>query len=1158
MHCHYNKDIFILGFKGKADFELDRHRIEIDIKEKDTDALRECLEKQCAGLTSNQKIGGLTTEESLVLSLLQHYSSCFWLKSLDYASLTVMKGFEWLDESTWNKFRATIGMSETITAEQVGELWKRFHDFWVQEKIKTKQVQENPKNSDPQIICFGFDKGFKLSLSSTHPTTVQPPPTSTKYILWYDGVTKCFDAITCLSNFYQETASYWDFLMLRAEICLDHFFEREFVATSDDALESRFDLLSDEVNSIGKTFDSFQQQFNQWKMGDEFDHLVLDMDHCIRWPDEDSKDSASAWCEQLWQVTASCLARQTKQAIIDRRRKIEINQRETNSEIDKIQENIERLLHADIGKGRQAKKETDGELAFNQLLLDLYNPGFVPDYNLACERKNHKIYKEKNASQLALNVFALLHPPSSANKEKRAALEKYVKNQSNKNKVLKELHSALNNFVGREISDGITRNHILTIQGEASIVLKKIASSVQLDGLQKIVINAQRVIYVDCDWKVPGISVTLSAPLIRVVSAPGVEKRTITTSGYDGKEHKSLKAADGNGAGASGSHGLAGEDGEHAGNVRIDCESFIGRLKIVAHGGKGADGQNGGDGQPGHKGSDGADGIFPSEQAEGSTWHFFGTRLYESEGWPGSRGGDGGSGGNSGKGGRGGRGGQLYFVSSHHDRPTDLSQFIERDCADGQDGKDGQPGRGAPGGTGGKDGQDAFLYFKPDNSWSLKGQWRRHKGSRTDLEKVCLFKSNIIMLGYKIREENFPKRYAAQGKHGNKGKIPVADHLQQRDRSSNATADVVASQLDNFHQSGSDERERHLETTRRDVWAETDAESINRIIEERKTISRHKETLEVLNQQLKRLDEIGLRVRSKIQETFEQRITQQAVVSQRITRQQKLNDDLVGLGASGSVTTDPGRDIRSAHPVSDQPTAAIQCLAKLNAWISSLMMSKDDNNKNVLPILRTVQSLVLNLSLDDHEKEWNSIEKIFNEMSSDPLKLADSLKFIGSNLRLIISLADQSPATDLIKNLEEYLASTGRDREAATKNTICVLHEFYRHPIKFEEVINLLTSPSDSDWTQQSHILLGLFFDKWMLSSITKTIFQVSANEELGQSRASLFTKVWLQCSPLSKWTRSATLSDAVEKWLEGVFFFLNKFQSSISSPDEVFIFYIL
>jgi hypothetical protein len=516
----------------------------------------------------------------------------------------------------------------------------------------------------------------------------------------------------------------------------------------------------------------------------------------------------------------------------------------------------------------------------------------------------------------------------------------------------------------------------------------------------------------------------------------------------------------------------------------------------------------------------------------------------------------GGSGGNSGKGGRGGLGGQVHFVSSHRDRPTDSSQFIERDCADGQNGKDGQPGRGAPGGTGGKRGQDAVLYFKPDKSWSyiLKGQWRRHKGSRTDLDKIYLL--NIIM-GYKIREDSCPRRQrAAEGKRGNEGKIPVADHLQQREHSSrNATADV-ASKLDSLRQSGSDERERQLEATRYDERA-NETESINRIVEERNVISRHEEALAVDRQRLERLDEICLRVRSKMKETFEQRIVLQSVVGQRITRQMKRNfeDEDLGLDASGGVAiTDFGRDIRSGHPVSDQPAAAIRCLAELDAWISSLMMSKDDNNKNVLPILRTVQSLVLNLNLDDHENEWNSIEKIFSEMSSDPLKLADSLKFIGSNLRLIISLSDQSPARDLIKTLERLLAPTVHDRGAATQNAICVLHEFRQRPIKVKQVIALLSRISD--WTQQSNILLGLFFNEWLLSTITKTILEVSgSNEQLGRSRASLFTEVWLQCSPLSnKWTSSSLSSTAVNQWLTKVNFFLTIFKCQISSHDEILL----
>ena len=652
----YSKRVLVLGL----------HNIEIEnqiIKSADTDALREYLEKQCAGLTSNHKNGDLTAQESLVLSLLQHYTSRYRLNSLDYASLIVTKGLEWLEESTWNKFRATAldfhGSSKSITVQQVTDLSTKFHQFWVQ--------QHSTNSFNPEIICVGLGKDFKLSFESTSYS-------HTIYHLWYDKKTKCFEAITRLSNFYQDTASYWEHLILRAEICFNQFFKMEFGGLSDNKLESRFNERNEEIKSIGNTFDSFKRQFEKWKIGDEFHHIVLDMENCISSPDENSKDSVSVWCEQLWQILARCLAHQCEQAFIDEKRKIEMKRRETNSEIDKIQENIERL-NWEIAKARQRVNTIDRrgadedilleQLAWNQLLLDLANPGFVPDYKLACERQNHNIFKEGNACLLAVKVNDLLHLSSTTvSKERRAKLEKYMKKQSNTNQILKELRSALDKFVGREINNGTTRNQILTINGESSVVLRKIASSVKLDKCQEIVIIAERVIYVDCDWTVPGINVTLSAPLIHIIRSPdGGGERTITTSGRDGIKHENFKANDGNGAGASGSHGLTGQDGEDAGNINIYCQNFIGRLKIVARGGKGSDGQDGGDGQPGLKGQDGQDGTFPNEPVEGYDSYWFANirgiqLLYQSDGWPGKPGGAGGSGGNGGKGGRGGFGGR--------------------------------------------------------------------------------------------------------------------------------------------------------------------------------------------------------------------------------------------------------------------------------------------------------------------------------------------------------------------------------------------------------------------------------------------------------------------------------------------------------------------
>jgi hypothetical protein len=934
----------------------------------------------------------------------------------------------------------------------------------------------------------------------------------------------------------------------------------EFGGLSDNKLESRFNERNEEIKSIGNTFDSFKRQFEKWKIGDEFHHIVLDMENCISSPDENSKDSVSVWCEQLWQILARCLAHQCEQAFIDEKRKIEMKRRETNSEIDKIQENIERL-NWEIAKARQRVNTIDRrgadedilleQLAWNQLLLDLANPGFVPDYKLACERQNHNIFKEGNACLLAVKVNDLLHLSSTTvSKERRAKLEKYMKKQSNTNQILKELRSALDKFVGREINNGTTRNQILTINGESSVVLRKIASSVKLDKCQEIVIIAERVIYVDCDWTVPGISVTLSAPLIHIICSPGVSKRTITTSGRDGIEHENLKANDGNGAGASGSHGLAGQDGEDAGNVNLHCQNWIGRLKIVARGGKGVDGQDGGDGQPGLKGHDGQDGTYPNEPVEGYDSYWFAWMrgiqlLYQSDGWPGKPGGAGGSGGNGGKGGRGGFGGQVKYSRLES---TNFPESIEKDNAEGPNGEDGQPGSGASGGSGGKNGLDAFLYFEPENMWPFfirnTGKWRKHKGARNDLEEQRIWQ---IPIGYKICN-NSSSRLAAEGKRGTQGKKAAADQLRRKFRSSsNSNSLETTSQFD--HQTRSDEyereRERQSEARRRDEQQRAkENESINRIsrdvVGERNAISRHEQSLVADQQRLKSMDESRQRVQAKIQQTFEQRVVHQSVVGQRIARQVKLNlddDNHFGLSASSElIANDLALDIRSGRPVSGKLTASLDCLAKLDSF-----KSKGESNNLLLKNSQLVQSLVLNLGLDKHDNEWNSIEKIISQISKtgDPQNSIDSLEFITSNLPLILQLVDQSPTSNsLIEIL--YMAVTSSDQETtAETDVICILHKFHQRPIKIQHVIDLICEKLD--WTQESHILLGLFLDKWLLSTITQKIFKVYDNEELGHLRSSLFIKVWMQCSLVSN--AAVLSSDAVNEWFQHVQQFVSQLE---------------
>jgi hypothetical protein len=392
----------------------------------------------------------------------------------------------------------------------------------------------------------------------------------------------------------------------------------------------------------------------------------------------------------------------------------------------------------------------------------------------------------------------------------------------------------------------------------------------------------------------------------------------------------------------------------------IDCESFTGHLKIVARGGKGADGQDGGDGQPGHKGSDGADGTFPSNYAEGYTWYYFDRKfLYENKGRPGNPGGNGGSGGNSGKGGLGGQGGLVEITVSQ----SDVTNLFERDCEKGKTGKNGNPGRGAPGGSGGKHGQDAFLYFEPDKWSSIvnTGQWRRHKGSRTNLEKVCL--ANRI-IGYS-NKFGFPRiwissmRYAAAGKRGNEGQISEADDVPQRNHPFNAFADETASQFySHRHKTrkqddGDLEWESKLEAIRSAERQQAEeAESIDRMsrdmVGEQNAISRHEKVLASDLKRLRRLKRIRLRVRSKILEIFEQCVVQQSVVGQTITRQIKLNfkddDDFV---LASSVSRDSGRDVRSGRLVSEKSTVTQRCLVKFHELVNLIKFFKSKAIKRI-------------------------------------------------------------------------------------------------------------------------------------------------------------------------------------------------------------------
>lgn len=121
------------------------------------------------------------------------------------------------------------------------------------------------------------------------------------------------------------------------------------------------------------------------------------------------------------------------------------------------------------------------------------------------------------------------------------------------------------------------------------------------------------------------------------------------------------------GASERGKDGAKGGDGQNGGDVQIIAEDILGRLDIMANGGRGGRGQNGGAGGPGKDGTDGQD----ATGGMGQVYRFWGSHEYhtndrpvvEGECFEGEPGGRTTHPGGGGKGGVGGNGGQAGNVS---------------------------------------------------------------------------------------------------------------------------------------------------------------------------------------------------------------------------------------------------------------------------------------------------------------------------------------------------------------------------------------------------------------------------------------------------------------------------------------------------------------
>ncbi len=251
-------------------------------------------------------------------------------------------------------------------------------------------------------------------------------------------------------------------------------------------------------------------------------------------------------------------------------------------------------------------------------------------------------------------------------------------------------------------------------------------------GVRDIYIDIPGLLYLDCDFKIPGKNIIINAHNVYVKKSS-----TIDLSGRNGREflhnalsgeeiRKANNAADVECNGRSGKNGLSGAAGESSGNLIINTTVINEdehELTIIVNGGNGANGQNGGDGEKGKDGTDGKDGEPKNEK---SFFHLR-SRVYVVHSTLPSPGGDGGDGGAPGLGGEGGHAGKVKIEG--------------KETANGSAGKPGKcasNGMGAHGGVGGKYALDFVChhvsifwsnhksgkYFKPEHTNHEAGAYR--------------------------------------------------------------------------------------------------------------------------------------------------------------------------------------------------------------------------------------------------------------------------------------------------------------------------------------------------------------------------------------------------------------------------------------------------
>ena len=679
----------------------------------------------------------------------------------------------------------------------------------------------------------------------------------------------------------------------------------------------------------------------------------------------------------------------------------------------------------------------------------------------------------KDGQRLADLMSYVRQNSSSVKEELRRLLDKMV---------TQPIHNNLNGPIWKFDGSALLLSHILK---------KKIKLRPSATPCEEVVVTATKVIYIDCDWKTPGVSLTLSAPRIETVGEVTLAKRIIDMSGEDAEKLTEKKANNGHGPGNDGVDGECGDAGKSAGNVTIQCDVFEGKqqLCIYAKGGKGADGQGGGDGQPGIPGRNGKDGqlkpkedvhqdfdymplgliafnpIFNLYEGVRSTYRKFKGKEYSTEhlvqGEAGTPGKSGGCGGSAGYGGEGGKGGQVNVHCGKSGRQ--LIEIVQTE--NGEDGQDGTPGNGAAGGSGGRNGLDVARVFEPDdlNPWFwISGNWREGKGHLAI--KTVYRTSDGMALGSKIEVKDAKdKGRATDGEQGENGEKAQLNN-KKTSAPKRSTADVAADWRGDAVNASSEVNERIRKTeeaVQRLNRLMTDSDQTQRRIRDAaKQEETSEKELREAKEREQRMREVFRNAKMQSSSQLTQRTTER---TQSIATHQPNYED----HTPASVTT-------AASPVENRPPSTELHLLEGVSLLDALII-KFSGNVQLSSVMSTVtQSLVLQIFYPVQSTEyldlWTSITKLVRQNVDRPPDLIDILQRISENIELIQLLVSEKK---LLNDMRDKVVQKKQVNTELDDN-VSIIYYFGRLSWTYEELQSLLKPLEQQLQNQSNHAVTKL------------------------------------------------------------------------------------